>query len=38
MNFVYNGKHLLAYKIDGPSTGAAEGLAVRYRPAGLLAA
>src|SRR5262249_54219553 len=27
--------HLFAYKIDGPSAGAAEGLTVRYRPAGL---
>jgi hypothetical protein len=37
VNFVYNGEHLFAYKIDGPSAGAAESLTVRNQPSGLFA-
>jgi hypothetical protein len=35
VNFVYDGEHLFAYKIDGPSAGAAESLTVRNQPSAL---
>jgi hypothetical protein len=37
VGFVYNGNHLFAYKIDGLSAEAAEGLTVRYQPSDLSA-
>jgi hypothetical protein len=37
VGFVYNGNHFFAYKIDGLSAEAAEGLTVRYQPSDLSA-
>ena len=37
LDLVYSGKHLFAYKVDGLSAEAAEGLAVRYQPSSLFA-
>jgi hypothetical protein len=37
LDFVYNGNHPFAYKIDGQSAGAAEGLTVCYQPSDLSA-
>jgi hypothetical protein len=37
VDFVYNGKHLFAYEIDGQPAEGADGLTVRHQPSSLFA-
>jgi hypothetical protein len=37
LDFIYNGNHLFASKIDGQSAEGADGLTVRYQPSNLFA-
>jgi hypothetical protein len=37
LDFIYNGNHLFASKIDGHSAEGADGLTVRYQPSNLFA-
>jgi hypothetical protein len=37
LDFIYNGNHLFASRIDGQSAEGADGLTVRYQPSNLFA-